>query len=551
MLPLLAPLARRLLAGLIVAVIGVSASSATAAVWQWSVPIGYGRAFLWIPENCPRVRAVVVGQNNMIEGGILEKPALRDELARLGIAEVYVAPPFDGRFLFDQGAGERFDAMMKALADESGYAELALAPVAPLGHSACASYPWNFAAWNPARTLAILSVHGDAPQTDRTGSGKPNPDWGDRNIDGVPGLMVMGEYEWHDDRLTPALAFRARHPLAPIAMLAEPGNGHFNYSDPLINFLALFLRKAAEARLPAVDGPRDQPTTLRPVDPKKGWLVERWHLNTGRTVPPAPFDKYTGDPADAFWAFDEETARAIQDYFAGQIGKRPQLLGWVQNGQTLPTADNLNGVTLRFEPEADGVTFHLAGTFLDKVEDGAKNLARWTGQPVGTPLGHATGGGPIEISRITGPVAKLGPDTFALALDRSCSTRDVRNNDLWLLESQPGDANYKRVVQQAIMHIPRNSGGRPQSLKFDEILDQPAGTKGVQLTATSDAGAKVYYYVREGPAEVDGDHLRLTPIPPTARFPVKITVVAWQWGWSAEPKLDTAEPVTRTFAVTK
>jgi hypothetical protein len=517
---------------------------ASAAVWQWSVPIANGRAFLWVPPACQHVRAVVVGQNNMIEGGILEHPALRETLSSLGIAEVWVAPPFDGRFLFDQGAGERFDSLMASLAAESGYAELAGAPVVPIGHSACASYPWNFAAWNPARTLAILSVHGDAPQTDRTGSGKPNPDWGKRNIDGVPGLMVMGEYEWQDDRLEPALAFRARHPLAPIAMLAEPGNGHFNYCDRLIGFLGLFIRKAAAARLPVDGSP-----ALRPVDPRKGWLVERWHPGTGRTVPPAPFDQYTGDPTQAFWAFDEEMARATQDYFADQIGKKPQLLAWVQNGQTLPQSDTLDQVKLRFEPDPDGVTFHLSGAFLDRVGSGAKNLARWTGLPVGAPLGCATGGGPVVISRITGPVTKLGPDTFALALNRDSASTDMRNLDIWMLASHPGDEHYKSAVQQALMRVPRNSGGTGQHLTFPAIADQPAGTATVQLSATSDAGAKVYYYVREGPAEVEGNTLRLTAIPPGARFPLKVTVVAWQWGHAAEPKLDTAEPVERTFSL--
>ena len=62
--------------------------------------------------------------------------------------------------------------------------------------------------------------------------------------------MVMAEYEWWEDRLTPALKFRAAHPATPVAMLAEPGNGHFNYCDQLVKFLALFIRKAAEARLP-------------------------------------------------------------------------------------------------------------------------------------------------------------------------------------------------------------------------------------------------------------------------------------------------------------
>lgn len=65
------------------------------AVWQWSVPLGTGRAFLWIPPACRQVRAVVVGQNNMIEQGILEHDYFRKEMAKLGIAEIFIAPPFD------------------------------------------------------------------------------------------------------------------------------------------------------------------------------------------------------------------------------------------------------------------------------------------------------------------------------------------------------------------------------------------------------------------------------------------------------------------------
>src|SRR5882724_10429595 len=207
---------------------------ATAAEWQWSVPMGTGRAFLWIPPDCARVRGVVVGQNNMLEEGILEHATMRQTLAQLGLAEVWIAPPFDNVFQFDRGAGERFEQMMRALASESGYGELAFAPVIPIGHSACASYPWNFAAWNPARTLAILSIKGDAPQTDLTGSGRPNPGWAGRNLDGVPGLMVMSEAEWWDARLTPAVKFRAAHPAVPIALLADVGHGHFDASDPLV-----------------------------------------------------------------------------------------------------------------------------------------------------------------------------------------------------------------------------------------------------------------------------------------------------------------------------
>ena len=97
----------------------------------------------------------------------------------------------------------------------------------------------------------------------------------------------------------------------------------------------------------------------------------------------------------------------------------------------------------------------------------------------------------------------------------------------------------------------RNTQGRDQQITFPEIPDQPLGTEWVRLNAASDSGAKVRYYVLAGPAELAGDTLRLTAIPPRSRFPVKVTVVAWQRGRSAEPLLKTAEPVERTFSVVR
>jgi hypothetical protein len=41
--------------------------------------------------------------------------------------------------------------------------------------------------------------------------------------------------------------------------------------------------------------------------------------------------------------------------------------------------------------------------------------------------------------------------------------------------------------------------------------------------------------------------LKFTPVPPRAKFPVRVTVVAWQYGRSAAPKLKSAEPVERSF----
>jgi hypothetical protein len=537
--------------------IGSWQAVSSAAEYQWSAVVDsvttkngeHPRAFLWIPPTCRRVRAVVFGEHNMLEEDIFEHPEFRKAMADLEIAIVWISPSMDPRFATDESMA-RFNKLMKDLADVSGYDELELAPIIPLGHSAHASFPWNFASLAPSRTLAILSVHGDAPETPMAGFGGPNQSWGDRNIDGIPGLMVMGEWEWIEARLTPAMAYRQAHPKACIALLAEPGQGHFNACNELIRFLTMFIRKAAEQRLPDQSG-----APLKPVDPTKGWLVERWTYNQGRFTQPAPFDKYLGDPTNAFWAFDEEMARATQNYFSDQNGKQPQLISFVQDGKIIPMTTSLEMQRLKFEPQDDGITFKLDATFLGSVTSrgpandilSKNNYVRWARLPAGSPLGHATDGGPILFSRIEGPVQQTGPDTFRISYYRASASSQ---NTIWFYASHPGDNRFKSAVQQASMIVPRNNTGADQHITFPQIPAQKNGTATVTLAATSDSKLPVSYYVREGPAEVDGDSLKLTTVPPRAKLPLKVTVIAWQFGRSVTPKIATAEPVEHTFLIT-
>lgn len=375
---------------------------ARAAVWQWSVPDGNSRAYLWIPPQCKKVRAFVLANHNMIEQGILEHPIMRGTLSNLGIAEVWIVPGMDIKFDFNAGAPEPFNRITNALAEESGYSELRTAPVVTLGHSANATWPWNFAAWDPGRTLAILSVHGDAPQTNRTGYGRPNVEWGARTIDGVPGLMVMGEYEWGEDRLSPALAFRAKHPEAPVAFLGDAGHGHFDYSDELVSFLAMFIRKAANCRLP--DGGS---TLLRTVRPEKGWLVDRWRKDQLPAAPSAPYSKYTGDRGSAFWAFDKEMARETEKRYAAARSKKPQLIS-VTDGETPAEKGVGEPVEPRFIPLEDGVSFRLKAAFQDATPPDNGKARFWTGLPDNTPLGHSQRG-PIVLFKTVGPPCRPRP----------------------------------------------------------------------------------------------------------------------------------------------
>ena len=526
------------------------AASAPAAVWSWSAEVpgvvssetdGPPRAFLWIPPDCARVRAVIVGQHNMLEEGLLEHPLLRAALAEAGMAAVWVTPAFNMFFRFDQGAGEQFEAMMRALADVSGYDELAAVPAVPIGHSAMASYPYHFGAWRPGRTLAAVSVKGTWPDFRDANS----PPWQDHDLDGVPLLFINGEYEDAQVRAGKAADFRARHPACPLTMFVDAGGGHFDYHDRIAAFLALYLRKVAAARL-GPDG------ALRPVTPAtQGWLYDRWRLDEPPRAEPAPVGRYTGDVQQAFWCFDADLARAAEQHAASARGKQAQLLGYAQDGAVLPQNPKLHAqVEIPFRPVGDGLTFHLAGVFLDTVPEGRPE--RWSGLPKGAPIGHAAGGGPVVVERICGPVRRLGPDTFALRFDRLGFDNRKRSNEIWLMATHPGDAQYKRAVQQAVLHVPRrNEQGAEQVITFALPAAVPAGTSALPLRATSSAGAPVGFYVREGPAEVVDDQLVFTPIPPRAKYPVAVTVVAWQWGRSIEPRLRSATPIERTVWITR
>lgn len=530
-----------------------AASDNSQAVWQWSVPVqgnkGPVQAFLWIPENCRQVRGVVLAQHNMEEISILINPSFRKSMARIGFAEIWVSPSFNHLFNFKEGAGETFNALIDSLAKVSGYAELRYAPIIGLGHSAAASWPYYFAAWAPERTLACISVSGQWPYVRNQFA--PDIWTREQNIDYIPSLETMGEYEAAATWSMEGLKERQDHPRMPLSMLAVPAEGHFATSQSKTDFIAFYITKAAHYRLPKKQLPGQAPV-LRPVDPaSSGWLADKWRPEAPPTAPAAPVKKYTGNKAEAFWYFDEETVRAVEQYGALHKGRKPQLIGFVQQGRLVPQKNTHLQIDLAYLPQQDGLTFTLKGAFYDTVGGGSPRLAAWTGLPVGTPIGHAIGGSPISIDWVAGPFEKIDDTTFRLQLGPGLDP-NARQYTGTFIARHPGDDTYKPIVQQAQLIIPATlKEGKEQHISFPVIADQKAGIKSMELKAVSDAGVPVYYYVLEGPAVVKGNELYFTPLPPKAKYPVKITVVAWQYGSKTAPQLQTAMPVTRSFYLRK
>ena len=92
----------------------------------------------------------------------------------------------------------------------------------------------------------------------------------------------------------------------------------------------------------------------------------------------------------------------------------------------------------------------------------------------------------------------------------------------------PDNASHKRAIQQSVLQIPgRNKDGKAQTITFDGPASIRYGTRELKLTAKSDSELSVRYFVREDPAEIDGDTLKFGPVSPRTKFPIMVTVVAW------------------------
>ncbi|MCF0176951.1 MAG: hypothetical protein HUJ94_08935, partial [Bacteroidales bacterium] len=287
--------------------------------------------------------------------------------------------------------------------------ELESCPIIPFGHSAQATFPWNFAAWNPDRTLCIISYHGDAPRTNLCGYGRANIEWGrTRNIDKIPGLMIEGEYEWWEARVNPALAFRMMYPDSRISFLCDAGRGHFDLCPETQKYMVRFIEKA-------LANPR----------PEGGEYFSRW----------SPDGKLSKDPHDCFWYFDEEMVDMTKARYQETKGKKMQYLGCM-----------VNGVQVRYEPEShikfragvDGDSFTIVPFFTDESRM--------------TPSDEHAGSHP-KVVLISGPAIQTGEYEFRFDPDYFGFDPKRLWSGITLCLEAGGDSKYKSAVQEINISI--------------------------------------------------------------------------------------------------
>jgi hypothetical protein len=522
--------------------------NAIAADYQWSVPIDgkddQARAFLWIPPNCAYARGVVIASQVILEKQFCDNTLIRQACAKEGLGIIILFRGPLTSFYYKQGdEDKKLQKILDDLAAESGYAELSVAPLFTVGHSGGGIGAWNIGYWNPGRVFGILTLHSAAMTAPPIGDPKAR-------TSGIPVMAVSGEYEMWTSPKVPLdqhwrwlrgdlLDIRGRYEEPLVCEVVQPGAGHFNFDDHLAKLTAMFLQKAAHYRIPQKPGDGKTPVKLNHLDEDAGWLTDITFLTPSK-FPPTSAKLFKGDKSLAFWSIDEEMAKAIEAFPALYGGKTDQRVTFVEDGKPLPAT----WITeLKFEPVDDGMTFKLSGDFLMQTPEGVAGA--------GKPLGHSSA--PFKFRLIGGwggGGQQTGPNTFRIRFDHFGISRFT--NNIQVMVYNDGDAEYKYAEQAGQVKFPeKNTIGKIQVIKFPKITEVSAGITSVKLNAVSDAGYPVSYFVRSGPAEIDGDQVNFTTIPPRAKYPVKVTLVAYQWGRSVAPLVQSAEPVEQTFYIQK
>jgi len=298
------------------------------------------------------------------------------------------------------------------------------------------------------------------------------------------------------------------------------GEDHFFGAPELSHYVALFLRKIAQYRLPKTLPSGDEPVQCLPLKAEDGWLADGDFYNSVQSAPAAYAD-YKGDKAKAFWHYDREVAEANAAWHS-KLGRHQVL-------------DSPKGQWL---DEGDGWTFRLTGAWLEAWPD------KYGGPLAGKPVGHAST--PFVFRCPAGqPFVRTGPDTFRLL-----RTFVSKKPAIHFSAFHPGDDQYRSTARWGSIDVPVVKGEK-QTIEFAAVPDLKTGAEPYALQAKASSGLPVYYEVDFGPATVRDGKLVLTDVPVNAPFPLDCRVTAYQIGRRVAPLLESAPPVSREFKVVK
>ena len=520
------------------------------------------RAYLWVPEECRKLRGILVLCGNVPEMMLAGHDGIRKVCRDNALGIVWCPQSFMNfkRFGPDKKMANTeavafLQQLLDGLAATSGYPEVATVPWIPIGESGHLLMSDALVETIPGRAIAgIWLKNNHLPPHDRT----------------TPALVVFGTaQEWSQDKpdtnknttfldrwssnasgYEGVVNERKNYPDWPLSYAIDGQSGHFDCSEKVASITARFIDNVVKARLP-----EDGSTNLRTVDMTKGFLADMPAPGHQANPPVA----WNDSPEKAMpWFFDKESAEEAQALGRVNWKAKSQLPAFADtNGTIMPFIFNgISSIAINAQPKAytnaatgavtnapvvvtdpDGITFHLKGVLLDRIPE------TFVGAGAGEAL-EKTPGEPV-VEWMNGCIEPLGNGAFRIAVDRNWP-----NVATYMAVRQPGTSDVRGVVQPAGVSVKEaNSEGTTQKITFEPIQNVKVGTESVQLKATSDSGLPVRFFVDAGPAVIQGDKLVLTKIPANAKLPLTVTIGAWQFGRWAEPKIKKADIVKQSFQI--
>lgn len=484
----------KMIIALIVGWCGLAIWAQDDGIYQWAVDVKgvvsketkrAPRAYLWIPPQAAKVRAVVISQQNMLEEAIFAHREFRAELAKADVGIVWVGPMIPQNWeKLEANEVSAIETLMDDFAELSGHGELKTVPLCPFGHSAMATYPYNFAAARPERTLCAVSIKGDWPEQGRSTFGAIASAARTK----VPLLLISGEYEDGYNRREKARHLYEQVPEAHFSMWVDVGGGHFDWSDELCRelgkYFALMARKG-------IKGTRGE-----------------------------------GVKDDGFWFPCKEVLKIVRDYEALPRGKGEfTVLGYEYEGKILEQNPKAH---LQVIFGTHGMEFEVKPVFDTKVPEGRP--VSWTGLAAGSenprPRGQENR---LLLQKIQGSVERIEGNRWAVRYNRY-DPEGNRPKSASLQVVYPGDKTFKRTVQQGEIKVPwpRKDFRIGETVAIDRNFTKaiPAGY-----------GA----YVREGPATIENGRMILRDIPKKCKSPLKIVLVTYDLARKEQPVVTTYE----------
>ncbi len=548
-------------------------------------------AYLWIPPHTRVVKGIMICLNNNIERQVQEYSEIRKVAEKWGLASLVLntfrdsllAPPNYLSFDFTRpSAAAKMDSIIHAFAVMSNHPELVNSPFIPMAHSAYLDFPFHVAMRDNTKCIAAIPIKSGVPNIYKfykAGGGSYAPA-SNNNMKDVPILFyaqgnlpetIDGMFKNGTGRLRPTTQSEGagftgiyrnddgtgvyKSGMEYGGCLKDIYEGHFNAMPRALHILAMFIDKACAARLPDTypTDPNVKPV-LKSLDFTKGWLVDQNFFtskDTSKYHQPAPYNQFAGNKKGTEWYLDEELARtceqvALADYFK----KVEQFTILKLDG----TPDTLFEAVYSYHKN-DGIKFmdstnimKLTVSSFDKpwpIDTASANTKDSLKVPMklSTKVLLDTSVTSLPITNL--PVKTrcnascfkdLGTDssgnlTFKLRFTRFTSSAGGYTQNYVSLYKE-GNNTVAASLRNVRIDRTQSSllGLKNQSITFPHVNNIDANTRSVTLKATASSGLPVEYFVRSGPAVIVGNQLVITQIHEGTKFPVPITVGAYQVG---------------------